>query len=134
MNEAAEVVERFATALDCDDYETGSTCMEPDAVYEESGGKRIVGREAILRSFQDASVWGHEHLDDLRFLHEIDQSTPLSIRFIDVLSYGGEECVVDHTMHLTFSDAGRIRRLRLVYPAGERERVSAFFQRHNLKR
>lgn len=32
MNEAVELVERFASALDCDDYQTASTCMESDAV------------------------------------------------------------------------------------------------------
>lgn len=108
--------------------------MEPDAVYKEDDGKTVTGREAILRSFQAASVWGREHLDDLRFLHEIDPADPLSIRFIDVLTHGGEECVVNHTMHAQLSAAGLIRELLLVYPAGERERVSSFFERHDLKR
>ncbi|MFN2450680.1 MAG: nuclear transport factor 2 family protein [Candidatus Baltobacteraceae bacterium] len=62
MNNDAELVRRFATALDNDDYDVASECMEPDAIYEDVGLKTIVGRDAILRSFAmlqygAATIW-----------------------------------------------------------------------------
>lgn len=134
MSGLLEFVERFATALDNDDYETAALCMEQDAVYDDNGGKTIVGRDAILESFRDASEWGRSNLDRLTFSHEIDDATPLQIRLIDVLACGGEELALDHTMHLLLSDHGLISAVRVAYPPGEEERVSAFFQRHGLRR
>lgn len=134
MSGLLEFVERFATALDNDDYETAALCMEQDAMYDDGGGKTIIGRDAILESFRGASEWGRRNLDSLTFLHEIDKATPLQISLIDVLVYEGDELVLDHTMHLSLSGRGLISALRLVYPPGERERVSAFFTRHELKR
>lgn len=134
MKGLLEFVERFATALDNDDYETAARCMEQDAVYDDNGGKTIVGRDAILESFRGASEWGRSNLDRLTFSHEIDDATPLQIRLIDVLAYGGEELALEHTMHLLLSDRGLISAVRVAYPPGERDRVAAFFERHGLKK
>ncbi|MBV9102330.1 MAG: nuclear transport factor 2 family protein [Candidatus Eremiobacteraeota bacterium] len=130
---AAELVERFASALDRDDYETAAQYLETDAVYD-SGQAIIEGAPAILASFRATSEWGRRHLDRLEFLHEIGASDPNAILFIDRLHKAGETLTARHTMHVELSKDHRICALRLESPAGEDERVKAFFHRHGLQR
>lgn len=134
MNYLLTLVERFATALDTDDYATAALCLERDALFDDDGRDTIYGRDRILESFKQASEWGRSNLDSLRFLHKIDEATPLEIRLIDVLAHDGEEMMLNHTMHVSLSDRGLIAELRLVYPPGERERLRDFFTRHRLRR
>ena len=134
MTDLRAVVDRFATALDNDDYDAAALCMEEDAVYLESSEKTINGRNAILDSFRHTSQWGRNNLDSLRFFHSIDEATPSQIKFIDVLTSGGEELELHHTMHLLFSPRGLIRELRLAETPGEAEQVRTFFRRHGLQR
>lgn len=128
----ADLVERFATAIDTDDYATAASCMEEDAVYDEAGEKKLVGRDAILGYFRSSSEWGKANLESLTYSHEIDEGNPLQIRLIDQLKYGGDEIAVDHMMHVSLSKHGLIAALRLEYPDGERNRVRAFFEHHGL--
>jgi hypothetical protein len=133
MDPLFEIVDRFAEALDRDDYVTASHCMEPDATYDDAD-KIIVGRDAILASFKATSDWGRTHLDELRFLHHINQSAPLEIHFIDILICDREELTLEHAMHVTLSKRGLIAQLRLIRPLDERAKVRAFFERHGIQR
>lgn len=129
-----EIVRQLAAALDRDDYATAEPLLEPDATYD-SGDSVIQGADAIVESFRKTSEWGRANLDALEFSHEIDDArAPLEIVFIDVLRKNGDELVLRHSMHLTLSDRGLVSELRLEFPAGERERVRSFFERHGLHR
>lgn len=122
-----EIVERLAQALDDEDYVTAAECLDVDAEYD-TGDQVIKGRDAILQSFKTAADSGRKTFDSVIFRHEISPNEPLDIRFIDILTRNGEEFVLDHTMHLTLSDRGNVRQLRLRYPLGERERLNQFLK------
>lgn len=123
-----DIVERFAQALDDEDYETAAQCLEADAEYD-TGKKTIKGIDAILESFKDGAERGRMDFDSVVFLHEIDSKMPSDIRFLDVLVRNGESFTLDHTMHLTLTAHGRISKLRLSYPPGERDRLRTFLSK-----
>ena len=126
-----DLIERFAVALDADDYQTVASLLADDVEYF-TGDKTIVGRDAVVESFRSASRWGRTAFDELTFLHEIAPDKPLDIRFIDILVKKGERFTLDHTMHVGISVTGLIERLDLTYPSGERERLAAFLARHSI--
>ncbi len=123
-----DIVERFAQALDDEDYGTAALCLTADAEYN-SGDKVFYGVDAILDSFKQAAKNGRKTFDSVVFAHEISTQAPTDIRFLDILSRNGAEFVLDHTMHVTISDRGRISHLRLTYPPGEKERLRAFLDK-----
>ena len=120
-----EIVERFARALDDEDYATAVLCLDPDVEYD-TGEKTICGLEAIIASFKEGAARGRKAFDSVVFLHEIRPETPWDIRFLDILVRNGKRFVLDHTMRVTLSERGTITKLRLTYPPGERERLRAF--------
>lgn len=101
------IVERFAQALDDEDYATAANCLDADGEYD-TGDQVISGVNAILESFKTAADAGRRTFDSIIFTHKISRDAPLDIRFIDVLKRNGEEFVLDHTMHVTLSDRGRV--------------------------
>lgn len=121
-------MERFAQALDDEDYAIAAACLASDAEYD-SGDKVIHGADAILDSFKEAAKNGRVSFDSVVFAHEITPKAPTDIRFLDILTRNGEQFVLDHTMHVTLSDHGTITHLRLTYPPGERERLQDFLDK-----
>lgn len=122
------IVERFAQALDDEDYATAALCLDAGAEYD-SGEKTILGVDDIIDSFRDAAERGRKTFDSVTFRHEISSQAQTDIRFLDRLSRNGDTFELDHTMHLTISDRGTITHLRLTYPPGERERLRAFLEK-----
>ena len=128
------IIHCFADALDGDDFAQVARLLENDAVYDTGEGL-LHGSAAIVESFRKNSEWGRANLDGLEFYHEIDdERSPMDIRLIDVARHGGEEIVIDHTMHVRLSHRKLIEYLRLEYPPGEKERVSEFFRRAGLSK
>lgn len=101
----------------------------------DSGDSIVRGARAIIDSFRKTSEWGRANLDALEFSHAIDDDkAPTAIVFVDVLRKDGDELMLRHTMHLTLSQRGMVKHLRLERPRGERQEVRRFFQRHGLHR
>lgn len=122
--EKVDIVERFAQALDDEDYTTAALCLTADAQYD-SGDKVFFGVDAILDSFKQAAENGRKTFDSVVFADEVCAQAPTDIRFLDILSRNGEKFVLDHTMHVTISGHGTISHLCLTYPPGEKESAAS---------
>lgn len=96
------IIERFAQALDDEDYSTAKSCLAGDAEYD-TGDAIIRGVTAILESFKRGAEYGRKTFDSVVFRHEISQNAPMEIRFIDILKRNGNEFILDHTMHVAIS-------------------------------
>jgi hypothetical protein len=129
------VIESFAAALDGDDYDTATALLDSDCIYEMDG-KKLHGREAIIKSFRDSSEWGHANLEKLVFVHSIErcQNHKGIIRFVDFLEHSGKHLRHECLMHVTGTSDGLVKELRLENLPGEKEKVSKFFESIGISR
>lgn len=69
-----DIVERFARALDEEDYGTAAQCLGDDAEYD-TGECVIRGAGAILKSFRESAENGRRTFSSVAFTHEIDPNS-----------------------------------------------------------
>ncbi len=129
------VAERFAHALDVDDFRGAAGLLEEGCLYRLRG-EEIRGRERVIWSFTRASEWAHSNLDQVTYEHSVDTHSELNatIRFIDVFEHSGEKIVHECLMHVELGPNGPIRKLTLEELPGERERVDAFLNNVGVQR
>jgi len=129
-----DVAERFASALDADDFLEAAHLLEEDCLYS-THGREIRGREHVMASFVEASDWAHAHLDKITYEHTLVHSqAAATIRFVDIFEHRGQKVRHECLMHVDTGPNDRIRRLTLEDLPGERERVGAFLEAFGIKR
>ena len=128
MNEPLETLERVATALDDDDFDTLRSLLEPNCVYDADRDGSVVGPDAIADVFRRNSEWGRSRIQYIKFTHVIDANDLTKILFIDDLEHNGRKIRHVITMHVAFSAHGLVQSLSLEYAPGERGRLHKFFR------
>jgi hypothetical protein len=134
-NSAADLIERFAGALDLDDFDLAITMLDSVCVYATSA-EIFTGPEAVIKSFRDASDWARQHLDAIVYIHSIEDCEECSgvIRFVDDVEHAGKQMRHTCLMHVTVSENGKIVKLRLEDLPGEKQKVAHFLQAVGVKR
>jgi hypothetical protein len=127
---AAQVATTFARALDRDDYTAAAAMLAPECSYSTGDGT-IFGIKPILDSYATNSRWARENLDTVEYESALARAgeRSASITFIDRITKGTEH--FDHQCQQTFHvDArGLITRIEHHDLPGERDRLSAFFEK-----
>lgn len=121
-----EIATTFATALDCDDYETAASVIHPDCVYT-IGDKTIHGRDAIIDSYRNASIAGRKTFDKLEFDSRVtmkDDSRAV-IDFFDILTHRGKVHHHRCQQFLTIA-GGAVTAIEHHDLPGEREAIAEF--------
>jgi hypothetical protein len=130
-----DLIERFASALDRDDFDLAITMLGSDCIYE-TASETLQGPEAVIKSFKDATEWAHKNLDSIIYLHTIEecQDCKNAIRFVDDVVHRGKQMRHQCLMHVTTGDKGKITKLRLEDLPGEKQKVADFLQVVGVKR
>jgi hypothetical protein len=128
-------IDRFALALDRDDFDSAITMLSADCVYE-TAAETLSGPEAVIKSFRDATQWAHKNLDTIIYVHSIEpcQDCDGAIRFIDDVTHSGKSMQHQCLMHVSLTELGLISKLRLEDLPGEKQKVSDFLQAVGVKR
>lgn len=131
-----DVAERFATALDRDDYETVASVLAEEVSYS-IGDDVLLGREAVVESYRTASKMAHQLFDQVEYGHTVistDDPTTFRISYTDTLTVGEESLTHMAEQHVTVATEEVVTRIVNVELPGEREAVDAFLERHGLSR
>ena len=128
-NATSDLAERFADALDRNDFAAAGELVSEDCAYS-AASKEYRGRAEVMQSFMDASAWARERIERVTYRHSIllADDRAATIRFIDDLEHGGKRIIHECLMHLTLGGGGTIASLALEEPPGERDRVMALLR------
>ena len=125
---AMELAQRFATALDEEDYAVVVGCLAADCVYRISGEIHR-GPEAIIASYRSHGEWAAKHLDRVRYeSHVRDEGGDVAIEFVDHIEQGGRAHTYRCEQRLSFDDGGQISVIEHVDLPGEGEALNDFFR------
>jgi len=121
-----DLVSRFASALDAEDYPSAQSCLAELCVYESPEGD-ATGPAAIVESYKGNGDIARERFDTITYRHE---AVPLGegwyqITFIDELAAAGRAHVFRCRQRLHV-DGGRIARIVHEEIPGERAARNAF--------
>ena len=135
MSDRLAVAERFAAALDREDYAAAAACLAPDCEYEFRG-RVLRGPEAVLASYREAGEWGAGKLDEVRYESSVraGPGDGATVTFVDHLEHRGARHTHRCEQQLDFAADGRIRRIEHVDLPGEREALEGFFSRVGIAR
>ena len=129
MSRTQEVIERFAAALDRDDFDAAAALLRDDCRYESPIGP-IIGAQPIIDSYRSASEWARTHLDEIIYesrcrLESADRGIVL---FVDHLRHNGRTHSYRCQQIVTVDAAGQITRIEHDELPGEREAVDVFLR------
>ena len=121
------VIEAFAKALDEDDYALAASLLNIDCSYELTG-QTLEGRDAVINSFRSSSEWAHANLDEVVFIHSLEDCNDCTsaIRFVDFIKHKNNQMRHECLMHTVINSDGLIQKLRLEDLPGEKRRVAEF--------
>ncbi|MCB9838161.1 MAG: nuclear transport factor 2 family protein [Phycisphaeraceae bacterium] len=125
-----EIVTRFASALDTEDYDRALACLAPGCVYEIRGDTHR-GPEAIVASYKgngDAA----QSFDAIAYGSEVRPGEDgwVVIAFWDRITHAGETLLHRCEQWCRVGAGGLIERIEHRDFPGERERLEAFKRRH----
>jgi len=121
-----ELAERFAKALDQEDYPTALACLDPDCLYEIRG-ETLMGAEAIIASYQKNGDSGSDRFDFIRYESGVEPiEGGVRIEFLDHLTLEGRNHTHTCVQELTFNPTGEICGIRHIDLEGEREALKRF--------
>jgi len=135
VSDRLAVAERFAAALDREDYAAAAACLAPDCEYVIRG-RVLRGPEAVLASYREAGEWGAGKLDEVRYESSVRAGPGggATVTFVDHLEHRGARHTHRCEQRLEFAADGRIRRIEHVDLPGEREALEGFFSRVGIAR
>lgn len=120
-----DIARAFAAALDRDDFAAAQRFLAPGCRYELRG-EVLVGPEAIVASYADASRRAHAAFDEVRWESEVvATASGARVRYTDVLRLRGREHRHRCAQELSV-DAGLVARIVHVDLPGEKEALAAF--------
>lgn len=130
-----DLIKTLALALDHDDYTTARTALSDDVRYEVKG-EVLRGPDAVLQSYEQASIMAHELFDAVGYDHEIGEieSDQITVDYTDALTIG-DETLVHHArqIYTVDPDRGVIEIVNVELP-GESAKVDEFLARHGKSR
>jgi hypothetical protein len=129
------IAERFARALDHDDFETARSLLGNDCSYIIRD-EQHAGPEAIIASYRAASAWAIANLDRIEYDSSVEalDDRRCAITFVDRITHRGESLEHRCRQVVTIDDDGLIHSIVRIDLPGERDAVEAFFTRVGLER
>jgi hypothetical protein len=105
------IIEAFAKALDEDDYDLATSLLSAECTYELTG-QTLEGRSAVINSFRPNSEWTHTNLDEVVFVHSIEDchDCTSTIRFVDLIKHKDKRLRHECLMHTIVTSDGFISR------------------------
>ncbi len=90
MQNAAEIVEIFASSLDAEDYARTASCLSAECLYDSPSG-RLNGPLRIIESYQQNGDSARERFDEVSYRHDIETLGEgwFLVLFVDELRAGG---------------------------------------------
>ncbi len=129
------VVNRFAVALDEEDYAAALALIAADCVYSIQE-KTHVGPEAIVQSYQGNGDTAARVFDSITYGSSVRAGADgwVVISFSDHITHAGER--LDHVCEqwVRVNEVGVIARIEHHDLQGEQERLDAFRARHGIAR
>jgi ribosomal protein S18 acetylase RimI-like enzyme len=122
--------ERYAKALDEDDFETAKGCLAKGCRYLVKE-KEQQGPEAIIQSFREGSEKAKRVFDQVDYGSEILRidGNNVTIQFTDLIQIKGQTIVYSSKQHLEFGEDGLISRIVHEEIPGELEALEAVLKR-----
>lgn len=132
------VAEKFARALDADDYESASVLLHDDCAYD-TGKKVLLGKRQIIESYLENSNWVHSTFDEVIFESEIEHAfvsgEVVPVRYTDRIRKDGLSHIHQCRQILTVNGTSQlITSIEHQEIDGESARLSAFFKRCGVQR
>lgn len=128
------VAERFAKALDHEDYEEAARLLARDCEYVTER-ETLIGPDAIVASYREAGDWVKASLDAVAYESSVRPEGPSAIiTFVDHLTHAGVSHTHSCEQVLSFAKDGAIRRIVHCDLPGQREAVDDFFGRVGVSR
>jgi ribosomal protein S18 acetylase RimI-like enzyme len=126
---AAIKAERFATALDEENYDGVAGLLSAECEYAAPKGL-LIGRQAILASYRDAGVWVKSNIQIVRYESTVritDENRAI-VTFIDHLEHNGLTHTYTCQQEVDLDSGGFICRIVHQELPGEREAVESFLR------
>lgn len=134
--EQMKVVERFATALDNEDYEAAHALLSPTCTYE-IGEKVLSGPDSIIASYRANGEWVTANIDSIAYRSSIEEdadSDSFLVRFEDQLIHKGKQLTHACQQMMKLDVSGKINRIEHRDLPGEPEALKVFFQEVGINR
>ena len=122
--------ERFAKALDEDDFESAKTHLAQNCQYSV-GEKDLRGPEQVIQSFREGSDKAKRIFDHVDFGSEVLRidGKNVTVQFTDLIQIKGQTLVYSSKQHLEFGEDGLIVRIVHEEIPGELEALEAVLNR-----
>ena len=127
--------ERFAEALNHNDFATAMTMMDESCHYE-IGDTPMQGRAQIIDSYRRNAQWAHENLDQIEY-DSMVRALPNSgvcVTFVDHIAHRGLAHTYKCQQILRFTDDGLISSIRHIEIEAERKALRQFLDRCGIHR
>jgi hypothetical protein len=123
---ARDVAQRFASALDAEDYEAVRQLLAPSCVYHARSGV-LIGSDALLASYRSAAA-SARLLESVEYASTVLDAGPSGavVEFSDHLLHLGRSHTYRCRQAIRVNAAGLIETIQHEELAGERERLEAF--------
>ncbi|QDU40759.1 SnoaL-like domain protein [Maioricimonas rarisocia] len=129
MPPAAHVAERFAQALDHEEYHAASKLLADDCVYT-CRGSTYRGPEAIIDSYRGHGDAASRDFDGIEYESRVEERADgmAVIEFVDQLTHRGKSHTFTSQQVIEVGDDGLIRRIEHVDLPGQREALETFLR------
>jgi hypothetical protein len=135
MDVGLSTVQRFARALDNEDYLAALDCLSPDCAYELDG-RTLHGAAAVVESYRENGEWAAEHFDEIWYESSVlalDATTAV-VTFVDHVVHASRSLTHRCVQHVYLDDHGQIVRIVHIDPPGERESLERFFDEVGIRK
>jgi hypothetical protein len=132
---ALDTAERFARALDHEDYLTALDCLSADCVYEFRG-ETIHGAAAVIESYRANGAWAAQHFDEIWYessVRSLDDATAV-VTFVDHIVHATRALTHRCEQWIDLDGGGRIVRITHVDAPGECESLQRFLDEIGLRK
>lgn len=135
IHPAIRVAREFAACLDRREYDALRGLLADDCVYEFRG-TQIIGPDAIIATYRDATEWAFAAFDEIEFTSSVapESEHAARITFIDRLTKNSHQHQHTCQQSVTVDDAGRITHIAHIDLPGEAESLHTFFNANNIQR
>ncbi|HXM18093.1 MAG TPA: hypothetical protein VN934_04720 [Candidatus Tumulicola sp.] len=129
-NERRQTAERFAAALDRDDFGEASELLAWDCRYEISNTEALLGPAAIVGSYRAHSERAKQSFDEVSYESQVEteKDGAIPVLFIDKIRKGSRHHVYSCRQFVSINAANRITKIRHEELQGERERLRRFLE------
>ncbi|MHC5112740.1 MAG: nuclear transport factor 2 family protein [Planctomycetota bacterium] len=135
QRERIAIADRFAKALDVDDFDTARGLLAVDCTYD-APRSRISGADAIIASYEVNAAWARSSFDELKFESRVAELSPgvIRITYTDITEHGGQRHVYQCCQDVHMGDDGLIGHIVHVEIPGQKESLDEFTARVGVKR